>query len=176
MSGRDGDGMNKSLGRTETCCGGNDGSSQATTVSIHCGHHLPLESIRGVEAQLHMSGRSISSWRSSPLFELLLLNLQPTGPHLFLSYLTTMDLLRVSECCKGTRAYRSYLLHIKVVWHPWATFWLTSRLKRGLVRLFLEQRHGIRYLSFHDRTVTLVLGYLAASGKCVSKGACGVNG
>ena len=74
-----------------------------------------------------------------PLRELLIRDIAPEGHRLLLPFLTTTDLLHLSECCQGLLNYRYHLSRVAIIPHPECT----SAMDEGLTRLLSGQRLGV---------------------------------
>jgi len=107
----------------------------------------------------------MTAGKISPLVSLLLWDLESSSPSLIVPYLTTTDFLKLSECSPSLRAFRHCITAIKLVWHPWAILWLTSRLRKRLVRLMLDLRGSLHYVRCHEHRLIAVLGDVIAAGE-----------
>jgi len=79
----------------------------------------------------------------------------------FIPFLTTHDLLRLSECSKALVPYRQHFSRIKLVRHPSP---ITPALRSALSRLLGEQQGDIVVLCLCHPSVVEALSY----GGCVA--------
>ena len=76
------------------------------------------------------------------------------GNNILMPFLTTNDLLRLSECSKQLLDYRYQLSRVGIVLHPSPTF----LMKRALFQLMAKQVLGVEDLQIRDSAVLKLLG------------------
>lgn len=94
--------------------------------------------VEAIDHQLLAPSITEATTITGNLTSFLIEDIEEKGCHLLLPYLTTNDLLRLSECCQATTNYRYYLKSVKLVPHKSP---LLSMFKRGLNQLFFHQRY-----------------------------------
>lgn len=105
------------------------------------------------------------------LHDLLLADTETGGSHTLVTFLTTSDLLRLSECCLGLQAARTFLLRVKIATPPQPS---TAYLQ-ALLLLLEAQQFGIRYLRLTDPRLLPALGLAPWRGKPASQPVAGIG-
>jgi len=94
------------------------------------------------------------------LRDLIRRDIEPQGHRLILPFLTTMDRLRLSECCQGLRIYQSFLSHVTI--SPY------RHANRDTLMALMERQTCLTSLHVGHQSLLSTLEPLGASG-CLSK-------
>ena len=102
--------------------------------------------------------------------DLICRDLQPEGQHILPSFISTNDLLRLSECCNELIGYRHYLSGVELI-NPDDDLEedVNHGIQEGVGRLLMEQRGRIDFLRLCDLSVLPMLMSLADKGGCEVK-------
>ena len=95
----------------------------------------------------------IASAPSRPrLREFLIRDISPEGHRLLPPFLTTTDLLHLSECSQGLLDYRYHLSRVNIT----SPRWSTPAMDEGLTRLLSGQRLGIYITTLEPKVLKII--------------------
>jgi len=108
-------------------------SSGSSSISDHYTPHTHEEDEDGSPPT-----STTTTTTGSPIYNMIRRDIEAQGNRFLLPFLSTPDLLRLSESCRVLLPYRKHLQRVKIVNHPTPT----TKMKLSLVKLLAEQETG----------------------------------